>query len=95
MVTPRFKRAVPYTAEVILVVEGAPLGAPRPYLDLSGSMFTERKMGLCHIERGMLTEAKYRFKLFDEVGAAVLWATEGRRYGGVYGLKAYIIAHRL
>jgi hypothetical protein len=91
VVEPQFGRAIPFTADTLIVAEGnwrnGYYAGYERLEGLSGSPYTGgRPVGLYHIAKGWVTEPKFSISLFDEPSRGLIWATTEDQYSGPFGL---------
>lgn len=91
VVEPQFARAVPFTADTLIVAEGdwenGYFQGFEKLEGLSGFFSTGgRPVGLYHISKGWITEPVYHVMQFDEPSRGLIWATTEHQNYGPFGL---------
>jgi WG containing repeat len=91
VVEPQFARAVPFTADTLIVAEGDWRNGYYPgseKLDGLSSFFSTggRRVGLYHISNGWITAPIFNVSLFDEPSRGLIWATTEDESSGPFGL---------
>lgn len=91
VVKPQFARAVPFTADTLIVAEGNwRNGYFSGFEKLEGlsDFFSTggRRVGLYHTSKGWITEPVYRVSQFDEPSRGLIWATTENENDGPFGL---------
>lgn len=92
VVEPQFARAVPFTADTLIVVEGdwrnGYFSGSERLEGLSGILtgVGDQKVGLYHTSDGWIADPAYQIRRFGEPRRGLIWATTEDRYRGPFGL---------
>ncbi|MBN9670875.1 WG repeat-containing protein [Roseibium aggregatum] len=89
VVETQFARAIPLTEDIVLIAEGQrhPEESWRlaPFESLSDIIF-KRRFGLYRINRGWLSEKRYKINFFDRPSQGLFWASEAEGKDPLFGL---------